>query len=203
VSAFLEGLLAGYGIAMPVGAIGVLLIDLALRRGFKPAAAAGVGAASADLVYALIAVLLGSAVAGAIAPYQHTFSIVSAVVLLVIAANLLRGALKRRGVEPQQHVETKGLVAIYFRFLGLTILNPATITYFVALIVGLDRGDADTTSKVLFVVAVFLASASWQVFLSGVGAVLHKRLPNSARVLVGVVGATVVAGLAVRLFIKA
>lgn len=201
MSAFFEGLLAGYGIAMPVGAIGVLLIDLALRRGFKPAAAAGVGAATADLLYALVAVLLGAAVATAIAPYQDTLRIVSALVLLVIAANLFRGALTRRSTEPDEHVETKGVLAIYARFLGLTILNPATITYFVALIVGLDKGSADNASKALFVVAVFLASASWQLFLAGVGAILHKRLPENARTVVGIIGVLVIGGLALRLLL--
>jgi threonine/homoserine/homoserine lactone efflux protein len=203
VSAFIEGLLAGYGIAMPVGAIGVLLIDLALRRGFRPAVAAALGAATADLTYALIAVLLGAAVAEWLEPYQDTLRMVSGIVLLLIAANLARGALKRRMGQPEveERVDSAGVASIYLRFLGLTILNPATITYFVALIVGLDKGSADLTAKTLFVVAVFLASASWQVFLAGVGAVLHKRLPEGTRLAVGLVGVAVVAGLALKLLL--
>jgi threonine/homoserine/homoserine lactone efflux protein len=203
VSAFIEGLLAGYGIAMPVGAIGVLLIDLALRRGFRPAAAAAFGAATADLTYALIAVLVGAAVAEWLEPYQDTLRMVSGIVLLLIAANLARGAVKRRMGQPEveERVDRAGVASIYLRFLGLTILNPATITYFVALIVGLDKGSADLTAKTLFVVAVFLASASWQVFLAGVGAVLHQRLPEGTRLAVGLIGVAVVAGLALKLLL--
>ena len=137
--AFWEGAIAGYGIAIPVGAIAVLLVDLAMRRGFVRAAAAGAGVATADLVYALVAVLLGAAVADALEPHQDTLRIVSAVVLLGVAAYLLRGALRRRATGDAPSVSNAGAFGTYVRFLGLTILNPATITYFVALILGLDR----------------------------------------------------------------
>lgn len=200
MNAFFEGALAGFGIAIPVGAIGVLLVDLAMRRGFRPAAAAGAGVATADLVYALVAVLVGGAIAGAVESFQDTLRIVSAIVLLGIAGHLLWGALKRRAPAPEQtKVPVAGVVPTYLRFVGLTILNPATITYFVALIVGLDRGDATVADKTLFVTGVFFASLSWQLWLAALGAFLHKRLPESVRWAFGAVGAVVVAGFAVRL----
>ncbi|HEV2755045.1 MAG TPA: LysE family transporter [Actinomycetota bacterium] len=202
MDAFWEGALAGYGIAIPVGVIAVLLVDLAMRRGFVAAAAAGAGVATADLVYALVAVLVGAAVAETVEPYEDTLRIVSAVVLLGVAAYLLRGALRRRDpAAPAPKIATAGVVATYLRFLGLTILNPATITYFVALILGLDRGDASAADKVLFVTAAFLASLSWQVSLAGLGAFLHKRLPENARAIFGTIGAVVIAGFALRLLL--
>jgi arginine exporter protein ArgO len=203
VSAFLEGALAGYGIAIPVGAIGVLLVDLAMRRGFKPAAAAGAGVATADFVYALVAVLLGAAVADAVESFQDTLRVVSAAVLLGIAAHLLWSALRRRSPAPVQDPgPVAGVAATYARFVGLTILNPATITYFVALIVGLDRGDATAADKILFVSGAFLASLSWQVWLAALGALLHRRIPESVRWVFGALGAVVVAGFAVRLIVS-
>lgn len=203
MNAFLEGALAGYGIAIPVGAIAVLLVDLAMRRGFKPAAAAGAGVATADFLYALVAVLLGAAVANTVESFQDTLRVVSALVLVAIAAHLLWSALKRRAPAGEQpSVPVAGVAATYVRFVGLTILNPATITYFVALIVGLDRGDASSTDKALFVAGAFLASLSWQVSLAALGAVAHKRIPESVRWVFGAVGAVVVAGFAVRLIVS-
>jgi hypothetical protein len=35
VSPFIQGVPAGYGIAIPVGGIAVLIVDAALRRGFQ------------------------------------------------------------------------------------------------------------------------------------------------------------------------
>lgn len=203
MNSFLEGALAGFGIAIPVGAIGVLLVDLAMRRGFKPAAAAGAGVATADFLYAVVAVLLGAAVADAVESFQDTLRIVSAVVLFGVAAHLLWSAIRSRAPVPADTpVPVAGAVATYVRFVGLTILNPATITYFVALIVGLDRGDATAADKVLFVVGAFLASLSWQVWLAALGALLHKRIPESVRWMFGAAGAVVVAGFAVRLIVS-
>ena len=201
-SAFFEGALAGYGIAVPVGAIGVLLVDLAMRRGFVPAAAAATGVATADLVYALVAMVLGAAVADAVDSFQDTLTIVSGVVLLGVAAFLLRSALRSRVPAPAaREIPPAGVVATYARFVGLTILNPATITYFVALIVGLDRGDAASSDKALFVAGAFLASLSWQLWLAALGALLHKRIPESARWALGAAGSLVVAGFGVRLLL--
>ena len=54
------GAIAGYGIAIPVGPVAVLIIELGVRRGLRLAAAAGLGAATADGLYALLAVLAGA-----------------------------------------------------------------------------------------------------------------------------------------------
>jgi threonine/homoserine/homoserine lactone efflux protein len=48
--AALAGLVAGYAIAIPVGAIAVLIIHTALTQGLRAGLAAGAGAATADLV---------------------------------------------------------------------------------------------------------------------------------------------------------
>lgn len=203
MTAFFEGALAGYGIAIPIGAIGVLLVDTAMRRGFHVAAAAATGVATADFVYALVAMLLGAALANAAEPIQDTLTLVSAGVLLAIAAHLLRNALRERKPTVQPVEQGGGLVVTFGRFLGLTILNPATITYFVALVLGLDRGDATAADKSLFVVGAFLASLSWQLTLAGLGAFLHKRLPEGTRWVFAVVGALVIAGFAARLVLAA
>ena len=89
--AFLAGVLAGYAIAIPVGAISVLIVELGIRRGFAVGAAAGAGAASADGIYAGLAMVGGSAVADAIAPHEAAFRLVAAAVLVGIA---LRGFLR-------------------------------------------------------------------------------------------------------------
>ncbi|MGD8759913.1 MAG: hypothetical protein PVJ07_06640, partial [Anaerolineales bacterium] len=61
MEAFLEGVLAGLGVAVPVGAIAILIVDVGLRQGFSTAFMAGAGAASADFLYAGLAALAGEA----------------------------------------------------------------------------------------------------------------------------------------------
>jgi threonine/homoserine/homoserine lactone efflux protein len=69
VTPFWEGVLAGYGIAIPVGAIAILIVDTGLRRGFTVGFMAGAGAAAADFIYASLAALTGEALASLLTPY--------------------------------------------------------------------------------------------------------------------------------------
>jgi hypothetical protein len=59
--AWLAGLAAGYGIAMPVGAIAVLIASPAASSSFRVGAVAGLGAATADLWYAAVVASSGYA----------------------------------------------------------------------------------------------------------------------------------------------
>jgi arginine exporter protein ArgO len=74
------------------------------------------------------------------------------------------------------------------------LLNPATVSYFVALVIGLDLGSS---SRLLFVVGAAAASASWQVFLVAAAGALGTRLTDRGRVVTSVLGSVIIAGLAV------
>jgi arginine exporter protein ArgO len=209
VRALLEGVLAGLGIAVPIGPIGVLLVDLSMRRGFAGSLPAAFGAASADLTYAAVAAVVGAAAAAALAPYAGALRTASVVVLLAIAAVRARGLLRpdRKPADarsPESRPE-RGGIPTYLAFLGLTLLNPLTVAYFAALIVGLGRTSgslADALSKALFVIGAFVASAAWQVTLVATGALLHHRLPENARTITGLVGTAVIVALALRLAVS-
>lgn len=96
----------------------------------------------------------------------------------------------------------RGLAGTYFTFLGLTLLNPATIAYFSALILGLAPGTASgVTGEFLFAAGAFAASASWQLFLVGVASGFHRRLTERARLATAVLGNTVIVALAPRLLL--
>lgn len=206
VSAILAGVAAGYGIAIPVGAISLLIVETGLRRGFRLAAAAGAGAASADGAYATIAAAFGTALAGLLAPYARPLRLVAVVVLVAIA---VRGLLAvRRGARAQpggpagipadvEAAERGGSTArTYAAFLGLTMLNPLTITYFGALILGLAATGAGPVEKAAFAAAAFLASLSWQLLLATVAAVAHRRLSPRLRAVVVVVGNAIILAFA-------
>jgi arginine exporter protein ArgO len=202
----LEGIAAGLGIAIPVGPIAVLLVDLAMRRGFVHAVPAAIGTASADLVYASVAALLGTAAADALRPYEGELRAISVAVLLSIAALRVWHLFRDRRADPAQpnperRIE-RGGAPTYLAFLVLTLLNPATIAYFAALIVGL-QADAllGGGAKALFVLGAFGASATWQLTLVAGGGVLHHRLPRNASLVTGLVGSAVIVLLASRLLL--
>ena len=65
-SSFTAGAIAGYGIAIPVGAISILIVNTSLRCGFGVGFMAGAGAATVDLLYASLAMLAAALRAAAV-----------------------------------------------------------------------------------------------------------------------------------------
>ncbi|WP_036372481.1 LysE family transporter [Micromonospora sp. ATCC 39149] len=205
--AFLAGLAAGYGVAVPVGAIAVLIMGLSARTSFRVGAAAALGVATADGVYAAVATLGGAAVAGMVAPIAGPLRLVAAAVLLALAARGAWQALhprpvggasgRRRGLESPARA--------FAGLLALTMLNPATMVYFAALVLaGNDGAEAGPAVAVAFVAGAFLASASWQLLVAGGGTVVGRALtgPRGRRV-TGLVSSAIIAALAIAVLLTA
>ena len=201
--ALVAGLVAGYGIAVPVGAVGTYLVVVSARSGVRRGAFGAVGVASADAVYAAVAVLGGAALASVVEPVARPLQLVSVVVLLGIAVVLALRTLRDRGSECREVVAaTFGSdLRVYLAFLGMTVLNPMTVVYFTALVLG-GQGElfGSTADRVAFVVAAALASASWQLLLATGGAMLGRVATGErGRLVTGLTSSAVIAVLALRL----
>jgi arginine exporter protein ArgO len=201
LDALLQGVLAGYGIAIPVGAIAILIVDLGLRQGFWAGFAAGAGAATADLVFASIAVVTGQALAEALAPYAGTLRLASAAALVGLGAwGLWRLARARGiGVDGQAIPIKERPLAIYPRFVGLTLLNPLTVAYFAALILGGNAEIAGWAGRAAFVGGAVAASLSWQSLLAATGALGHRHLSPGIQRGASLLGNLIVIVLGVRM----
>lgn len=198
LSAFLAGVGAGLGVAVPVGAVAVLIIEAGLRRGFRAAAAAGAGAATVDGVYATIAALFGGVVAVLIVPIETPLRIASVVVLAAIAIRLLLGARSANGARSvvTEPATPRSEWRTYLTFVGLTAVNPLTIVYFAALVIGLpDRPDG-VSEQLVFAGGAFGASFAWQMVIAAIAGFGHRRLPPSFRTWTTVAGAVIVLLLA-------
>ncbi|HMO10523.1 MAG TPA: LysE family transporter [Actinotalea sp.] len=203
LAALLIGAVAGLAIAMPLGAIGVLLMRTGLTTGWRTACVAAVGVASVDLVYSAVAVLAGSAVSGALSGHERPLRLAGAVALAAIAARgLWRVWSQRRGgiasSDAALAVPTR-LWAVWGRFVALTMLNPATVIYFAVVAAGFATRWQGAAERLAFVVGVGLASAAWQLGLAALGSVAGSRTGPRARLALGVGGDLVVLGLAAAL----
>jgi arginine exporter protein ArgO len=195
MDAFMTGVAAGYGIAIPVGAIAILIMDVGIRRGFGPAMSAGAGAATADFLYAALAVVGGATLASTVEVIGDPIRAVSGLVLLVIAViGLVRS---RRPVDIGALEPRVGdLARTYGRFVGLTLINPTTVVYFAAVVIGLGVARGMTAADgVMFVIGAFLASLSWQTLIAAIGAFAGHRLSVRSRRAVTIVGNLVILAL--------
>ena len=207
-AALAAGLLAGYGIAIPVGAVGAYLVALTARTSFRTGAFAALGVATADVVYALIAVCGGAALAPALRPVTQPLRWGSAVVLIALAAYGTVTAVRRyreRRDDAAADRPASGAVRAYLGMWGMTMMNPLTIVYFTALVLGRQAAAAPSIAdQAVFVAAVFAASASWQLVLAGSGAFLGRVLTGSrGRLITALASSTLICFLAVRLLMAA
>jgi arginine exporter protein ArgO len=200
MNALAAGIVAGLAVAIPLGAIGVLIVDLGVRGGFRPAFLAGLGTALADGLYASVAAVAGLAVGAWLAPAEHAIALAAAAALAAVGVYglvALRREPAARALPPADH----RLVA---RFLALTAINPATAATFAGLIVGLPAvAHASAPGKAAFVVGAFGASLAWQSTLAGGGALMRHGLPAGARTWTSIIGRVLVLALAAKLALGA
>lgn len=204
--ALVAGLLAGYGVAIPVGAIAALIVGLTARTSLRVGAAAALGVATADGLYALAAVLGGAALAGLIEPASLPLRWVAAAVLVLLAVRAGVVALRRHRDPAAGAAARAGLGTpprAYLGLLGLTLLNPATIVYFGALVLGRQAADGGgVAGESVFVVAAFAASASWQLLLALGGSLVGRVLTGPrGRLATAFVSSTVIVLLALWLVV--
>ncbi len=203
-AALVAGLFAGYGIAIPVGAVATYLVVLTAQEGLKIGAYAALGVATADGLYALVAVLGGSRLVPLLQPIATPLRWVSVVVLLGLALHIgIAGVRAYRDSEKSTVSEpvTIGPMRAYVSLLGITLLNPTTVVYFAALVLGSeDMAAASGAELAVFVIAAFVASASWQLLLAGGGAVLGRALTGRrGRLVTALASSALITVLGIRL----
>ncbi len=228
---FLAGLAAGLGIALPLGAIGVLILREGVERGIRAAGVAALAVASVDFGYALLAVVIGERIADALSGIERVVHVVGAMALTTVVVvgvrDLLRSVRGHERVHPpvggSARADTDGapssmdpdtqptdLIELpvgygttFLRFVGLTAINPMTAVYFVALTAGLSQRLAGPGAGTAFAVGVFLGSLAWQMVLAIGGATAGSRMSERVRVGVSLTGYAIVAGYAVKLALGA
>lgn len=195
MSSFLTGLVAGFAIAMPPGAVTSLIVRIGLQRGFRSALAAGWGTATVDGVYCVSAVLAGAALVPLLGEIDPPLRVATGVVLIGLG---VRGMLSaRREPASAGAPDARDLVATYVRFIAITMVNPATLAYFIA--VALGFAGAVLNDALAFVVGVFAASLTWHAILAVLSGSLHGRLSPNARAVLTIVANGVVIALGVRI----
>nr|SCN11971.1 lysine exporter protein LysE [Kitasatospora aburaviensis] len=200
-AAALAGIGAGLGVAVPLGAVGVLLLEEG-RRGRSAAVSAACAVAFVDAAYAALATALGSRLASTGGGWEAWARVGSAVVLTVVAVRGLLG-LRRPPAAPSGAAVLGGPGRVggpggaFLRFTALTAVNPTTALYFAALVTG-GGGPRSAPAGAAFVVGVLAASLLWQQLLAAVGVSVGARLSARARGLSYCVGYGLVVCYAVR-----
>jgi threonine/homoserine/homoserine lactone efflux protein len=167
-----KGIIVGIVIALPVGPVGVLCVRRTLFEGAMFGFVSGLGAATADTIFGLIAGYGLTFVSDWILSYEDWLSLVGAVFLFYLG---LPPLLSHTKPEPEP-LAGERLLGAYASTFALTITNPITILAFAAIFarVGIDE-QAALLGIGMLVTGVFLGSLLWWLGLSFGIAWVQKR----------------------------
>lgn len=152
VGIFAKGLVVGLAIAVPVGPIGVLCVQRTLVQGRAAGLVAGLGAATADALYAAIAAFGLAVVAGPLAAEREWLRLAGGLVLGSIG-------LKTLLAEPAEHaapVTGRSLLGGYASTFLLTLSNPLTILSLAAVFAGVGVAGTDHRAAAVLVLGATL-----------------------------------------------
>ena len=131
---FIQGVLMGLGVSVPIGPVNVLIMSYALRS-YTKALCLGLGAMSADMLYLALSAFGISQLAKI--PIVFTcISVFGAAFLLYIALGIYRDA--KRSVHLQS-VERGSHVAVFGKGFLLNIFNPYVIMFWLSVSVSIGR----------------------------------------------------------------
>lgn len=174
--ALAKSFLFGVTMAAAVGPIALLIVSYGIRDGFKPAAAAGLGAALADLAYAGIAFALGSLLLAALARHEAVLKLASALTLVLFGA-WLAGRAWRASPATTPPLHAGRAAAPLLTTFTLTIVNPLTIVLFAAFSAQLPAAtSAQAIGAAAF--ALFLGSLAVQLVWAAGGSIVARFLSH-------------------------
>jgi threonine/homoserine/homoserine lactone efflux protein len=171
----LKGLIIGFSIAAPVGPIGLLCVRRSLADGRLAGFVSGLGAATADAVYGVVAALGLTAITDLLLARQSWLQLGGGVFLLYLGVATFRAPPP---VSPARTAAAPSLFAAYVSTLALTLTNPLTIVSFIGIFAGLGAANGSALASVSLVLGVFLGSAAWWLFLSSAANWLGQRLAH-------------------------
>ncbi|MDR0545244.1 MAG: LysE family transporter [Odoribacteraceae bacterium] len=159
-----KGMLVGLMVSVPLGPMGVLIIQRTLHKGALSGFCAGMGAASADCFYAMVAAFGLGFVANTVQTHELLLQVLGGIFLLGMGLKVyFDNPLKQIKQRRNGRVSKRGLLGDYLSLFFLTVSNPIAIVIFMAVFASMAVfGDAPTfAGEMLVVVGVLLGAGVW------------------------------------------
>lgn len=174
LSPFIQGIMIGLTLAVPVGPISLLCIRRAVDGGRLHGIVSGLGVATADTFYAAVAVLGLTVISGFIIVHQFFFRAVAGLVLIAAGIWIARSVPSEPGTDDGYDTYAKD----YLSLLAIAIANPMTIIFFLVVLpgFGIVLGSTTLPASTAFVLGIFSGSVVWWTILGGIVGSVRERL---------------------------
>lgn len=172
-----RGILIGLMVSVPLGPMGVLIIQKTLHKGALAGFVAGMGAACADLFYATVAAFGLGFVINTITAHELILQIIGGIFLLVVGLKIYFDNPLKQIKAKKKRVTKTGLLGDFLSLFFLTASNPVAIVVFMAVFAGTSVfGDEPSYRIELFVLSgVVIGGGLWWYTLSTLVNVFRKK----------------------------
>lgn len=157
----ITGVVIGLLVSIPVGPIGVLVIQRTVNKSHLSGFLSGMGAAMADLLFAVIACFSLSFVMEFVRMHQNALQWVGALIIIGLGVFILNKNPEKDLIKFQQRGNT--LVRDWISTFLLTLTNPLTIFAFLAFFAGSGIVISSETPRqaLAIVLGVFAGACLW------------------------------------------
>ncbi len=165
---FIKGLIIGAVVSAPVGPIGILCVQRTLKGGHKQGIATALGAATSDLIYALIAMFSMSIVVSFIKENETLLQILGSIVIFGFGFHTFKDDPRKKMEKIENETEKQpGLIGTYLSSLALTISNPLVIFLFIFMFAQFNYVSEDITflQGLLGVCFIMTGAVFWWTFI--------------------------------------
>ncbi len=170
----LEGISIGFLASIPLGPIGVLCIQRTINKGRRSGFASGLGAATSDLIYAVIAGFSIGFVTHFVEQHRPIITILGAIFLIGLGLKIFFSNPSK-----QFHSRTQkrsiNLWQDYISTFFLTITNPLAVFLFLGAF-SLVGGERNFYTQMAMLVGVFTGAATWWFVLTMLVGLFRRKL---------------------------
>lgn len=138
-SYFIEGIILGFGAAVPLGPINILIMNEALRE-YKNALAIGLGAMSADITHLLL-IVFGVTYYLKDTLLLEIVSFLGGLFLIYLSFLIFKGR-NRTISKLKQSKKQRSVISNYIKGYTLTLLNPYTILFWLSVTTYVTSSEA-------------------------------------------------------------
>jgi threonine/homoserine/homoserine lactone efflux protein len=177
ISFFIKGIIIGILVSAPMGPIGVLCIQKTVNKGRFLGFFSGLGAATADTLYAVLAAFGVTFITNFMTQNRLIFQIVGIIVLLFMGMRMLFNNPIKQYRYYRTSSRKNNAIGDYVSVFFLTISNPLTIIFFGAAftMLGLFTSSEGDKANSILVAGVFTGASFWWFILTYVVDIFRKH----------------------------
>jgi len=177
ISLFVQGIIIGLTLAVPVGPLALICIQRTVTEGRLHGIFSGVGVATADSFYAAVTFLGLTVISGLIIAQQYLFRFLAGFVLILIGIRIFLSIPSAISAKTEHETYLKD----YLSMVALAIANPLTLVFFLVILPGYGVVIQGTSfwSAAEFVAGVFFGSTVWWVVLCGSIGSVRSRISTA------------------------